>query len=311
MTDPAASFDQLRIDIRRISRTRRAWFWCEGLLTVFIYGLFAALSPGLASAIGGWFGEKFGPTLRISRLARANMATIMPDLSPAEIDELTRKFWRNLGRVAGEFPHLRAIARRDVELFGADIVERLLAERKPIIFVSAHLANWELMPSVVAALGIPLRVITKARANRLSEWIVRRGRMGTGVIPVGSGPGETLRVARALSHGAHVSLVVDQTKTQGVFLPFLGHPARTPTSPAVLALRFGCAIVPTRIERLHGTRHRMTFYPPMALPGEGPEEARVNEIMTAVNDRISAWIRERPDQWMWFYRKWTKLVVDA
>ena len=78
------------------------------------------------------------------------------------------------------------------------------------------------------------------------------------------------------------------------------------TTPAFaqLALRFGVPVVPVRFERLGGPRFRVTVDPPIRIEPTGDRSTDVNALVQATNDRLEAWIRERPEQWFWVHRRW-------
>ena len=67
---------------------------------------------------------------------------------------------------------------------------------------------------------------------------------------------------------------------------------------------FDCPVVPARVERLEGTRFRLTIYPPLGIEKSGERERDVLALMTRVNAIIEGWIRERPEQWLWLHRRW-------
>jgi Kdo2-lipid IVA lauroyltransferase/acyltransferase len=78
------------------------------------------------------------------------------------------------------------------------------------------------------------------------------------------------------------------------------------TAPAlaVLALRFDCDVLSLRVERLDGARFRVTVFPPLPLPRSGDRHADAAALMARVNATLEAWIRDRPEQWLWVHRRW-------
>jgi KDO2-lipid IV(A) lauroyltransferase len=90
----------------------------------------------------------------------------------------------------------------------------------------------------------------------------------------------------------------------GIPVPFFGRDAWTAPAIAQLALRFDCAIVPARIDRLGGARFRITVEPPVAIERTGDRQADVHAIMAKVNKVIEGWIRDRPELWFWLHRRW-------
>jgi KDO2-lipid IV(A) lauroyltransferase len=69
-------------------------------------------------------------------------------------------------------------------------------------------------------------------------------------------------------------------------------------------LRFNCAVIPARVERLRGAHFRLTAFPPLALPKSGDRAADVAALMEQVNLTLERWIRERPEQWFWVHSRW-------
>jgi len=78
------------------------------------------------------------------------------------------------------------------------------------------------------------------------------------------------------------------------------------TAPALalFALHYDCDVLPVRVERTEGAQFRLTVYPKLPLPTSGRRDADVLALMTAVNQTLERWIRERPEQWFWLHRRW-------
>jgi KDO2-lipid IV(A) lauroyltransferase len=112
------------------------------------------------------------------------------------------------------------------------------------------------------------------------------------------------RAVAALRRGGHLSLLVDQKMNDGITVPFFGRDAMTAPALALFALHYDCDVLPVRIERTEGAHFRLTVYPPLTLPDSGDRDAGVLALMTAVNQSLEGWIRERPEQWFWLHRRW-------
>jgi Kdo2-lipid IVA lauroyltransferase/acyltransferase len=99
-------------------------------------------------------------------------------------------------------------------------------------------------------------------------------------------------------------MLADQKLNEGIPVPFFGRPAMTATALALLALRFDCDVLPTRVERLPGAHFRLTVFPPLPLPRSGNHTADVAALTADVTRVLEAWIRERPAEWLWVHRRW-------
>jgi Kdo2-lipid IVA lauroyltransferase/acyltransferase len=78
----------------------------------------------------------------------------------------------------------------------------------------------------------------------------------------------------------------------------------TATALALLALRFDCDVLPERVERLYGARCRLTVFPPLSLPRSGDQADDVAALTGNVTAILEAWIRDRPEEWLWVHRRW-------
>ena len=112
------------------------------------------------------------------------------------------------------------------------------------------------------------------------------------------------RAFAALYRGGHLTMLADQKINEGIPVPFFGRPAMTAPALALLALRFGCDVLPVRVERLGGARFRLTVFAPLALARTGNQSADVAALTACVNATLESWIRDRPEQWLWLHRRW-------
>ena len=284
---------------------RRLQFAAETLAVRAAFALARGLGPVGASDCGGALARWVGPLLPVSRIARANLALALPGRDAAEHKRILRGMWDNLGRTVAELAHLPAL-RWEIE--GAAHLAPLAAGGGPAILVSGHLANWEVVPPALAALGIRLGSIYRAADNPAVDALVNglRARAVAGeALPLFPKGAQGARAAlRFLSAGGVLGLLADQKLNDGIAVPLLGTPAMTAPAPAQLALRFRCPVIPGRVQRLGPCRFRLVVEPPLPLPDLPDRQAAIRALTLAINDRLSAWIRERPEEWLWLHRRW-------
>jgi KDO2-lipid IV(A) lauroyltransferase len=277
----------------------------EALGAFFAYALFAALPIDWASGLGGWVGRILGPALPMSKVARANLRAVFPDMPDGERERILRAMWDMVGRIVGEYPHLDRIARdagkpgARVEVAGIAQVEMLRGRGTALLF-SAHLGNWEVFAPSLAALGIPYAQVYRDPNNPFVSWLIHRVRRLPRDEMVPKGPAGARKAIAILSKGGRLGMLVDQKMNDGIAVPFFGRDAMTAPALARFAQRYDCPAVPVRLERLGGARFRVSFLPPLDTSGS---EA---EVMARANRIIEDWIRARPEQWLWIHRRWPK-----
>jgi KDO2-lipid IV(A) lauroyltransferase len=262
----------------------------------------------LASAVGGWLARSIGPHVPASATARRNLAIAFPEKTATEIDGIIRGMWDNLGRVAAEYPHVRRLRIYEpdspVEVIGADILDRLREDGAPAVMISGHIANWEVMRIALAQRRLAMTAAYRRGNNPWVDRLIFQGRDDefTRLVPKGaSGARAMLAAAKA---GRHLVVLIDQKMNDGLAVPFFGRPAMTAPAPVDIARRFGCPLVPVRIERLGGFRFRITVFEPVDLPQSEDRHADLRAGTERINQLLEAWIRERPEQWLWVHRRW-------
>jgi KDO2-lipid IV(A) lauroyltransferase len=215
--------------------------------------------------------------------------------------------WDNLGRVAAEYPHLGEITAPEsgrIDWIDTASVRAMRDQGTAAILVSAHLANWEIMPTAAIQRGVPMTIIVREPNNPFVRPLIERARGVAGGVRASKGlPGAKAAVG-ALRQGQVLGLLYDQKLNDGISVPFFGIEAMTPAAPAQLALRFGCPLVPVRVERLGPGRFRLASFEALALPDSGDRQADTIAVMAALNEILEGWIRDRPEQWLWLHRRW-------
>ncbi|GGF16108.1 lipid A biosynthesis lauroyl acyltransferase [Aliidongia dinghuensis] len=270
--------------------------------------LFMALPRARASAVGGWLARLIGPRLGITKRARRNLAQALPGLDRTAQDRVITEMWDNLGRVVGEFPHLKTMDAftpgAAIEAEGLEHVDAAIARGKPLIFYSGHFGNWEVAALAAALYGMKLAAVYRAANNPLVDRMMIALRRDLGADPIPKGPQGARKILSAIRAGQSLCMLVDQKMNDGIAVPFFGRDAMTAPAIAELALRFDATVLPARVERLPGARFRVTVFPPHALPASGDRAADVLTLMTAINRTLEEWIRAKPGHWFWLHRRW-------
>lgn len=283
----------------------------EAAVLALLWSVSARLTPERASQAGQKLLRTLGPRLRKSYHARRNLSLAFPDQTPAQIEALVQSMWGNFGAVLAEYPHLKAIVEQRLEIHLGETVQFLRQQRKPAVFVTAHLANWELAAAAVVKAGFPLTAVYAPFPNPLLNRLLQRRRqaLGCDFVP----KQDSIRqLVRQLTQGKSVGFLVDQRVDSGEPVPFFGREAYTASSPARLALRFRCELIPVRVERLADARFRATFYEPIRpVDGAANEPDKALQMTRQLNDLFEVWIREQPGQWLCTKRRWPKTPAPS
>jgi KDO2-lipid IV(A) lauroyltransferase len=272
---------------------------------------FRALPVDLVSGFGGALLKWLGPLTSSHAVARRNLELVFPDRDPAWRAAILKAQWENVGRTFAEFPLMDRLtpASGRVEVVNAERLQQIAATHEPVVFVSGHLSNWEVMPSVIVNSGVVCQITYRAANNPYVDARIRKSRARYGVRLFAPKGGDGAReLLDALGHGESVALMNDQKFNNGVESPFFGHMVHTAPGPSRLALRFGAVLQTMSVQRTKGARFRVVVYEPIHLKNTGDRAADIEAGVKAINAFMEARILERPEEWFWVHRRWPKAV---
>jgi Kdo2-lipid IVA lauroyltransferase/acyltransferase len=268
--------------------------------------LLALLPVDWASGYGGFIGRWFGPLTPRNRRALANLELALPNLSVRERRAIARGMWGNVGRIVAEHPHLARIMADEsrVSIVGLDQCRAALVKGKGGFLLTAHYGNWEITTLAGRRLGLDQHNIYREAKNPLVDALIARLRVGTvtgGMLS--KGPGNLRAIMRLLGDDKYIGMLVDQREKKGLALTFLGQPAMTLHAPALMARRLGAPIFLGRARRLRGARFELEC---LVVPVDHTQdwEKDVETTTQRINDILSRWIIEAPQQWFWFHQRW-------
>jgi len=258
--------------------------------------------------------RRIGPWLPEHRIGKANLARAFPDKSDAEIEEILRGVWDNLGRIGAEFAHLDRLWDYDPDHPDAGRIEvppavierydRLMAAGKPVLAFAAHLANWELPAVATAFYGIQGVVLYRRPNIREVDDAIQRIRAVNMPELISTTLDAPMRIANALAEGRHAGMLVDQYYDRGVDVTFFGR--RTKANPLIarLARQIDCPIHGTRVIRLPGNRFRIDLTDPIEPVRDAEGKIEIEGTMQVITAVVESWVREHPEQWLWLHRRW-------
>jgi KDO2-lipid IV(A) lauroyltransferase len=217
-----------------------------------------------------------------------------------------------MGTSAAEFVHLpkmdAAYIREHFRIEGASLVRESLEGRdRPAMAMTGHFGNWELLSHVYGVMIAPVAFIVRPLKSGILDRFVteRRECVGNTVIRKADSAKEVMKILRKR---ILVGILIDQNvnRSMGILSDFFTRKAYTTFGIARLALAMNAAIHPAFIFRDPGRKfhHVLRFGPPIAIDPGAPREEEVARVTRRCNEELEKAIREAPDQWMWFHRRW-------
>lgn len=271
-------------------------------------------------AMAMWVAERIaGVVFRVmpslGELSARNMAIALPGTTPEERRRIAREATISAARILIEiakFDDIRPRIDDYVEVIRPEVAEVLRHSKSGAIVVTGHYDNWELLAAYFALKGIDIAAVARRVYVEKLHQIMVDFRSSNGIETIVRD--ETSRSARqmlsVLKRGGVLAMVVDQdTHAQSLSVPFFGRNARTPLAPVALAIKRRLPLIQAYIERLPDGRHRITLEPPCEFEQTGDPLGDYRAGLIQLNRRLEEQIRRRPEQWMWWHKRWDRAPI--
>lgn len=231
----------------------------------------------------------------------------------AELQRLAAAHYGHLLRLLGEFVRFRWLsAAQKKAMVSVQGIDNFLAARdqgKGILILTGHFGNWEVSTTAGLALFPEMRgkfhfVRRPIKPAWLDRLVTRRfEKAGFGVF---SKRDSLDAMLACLAQGDAVVLPFDQHAgpPDGIAVDFLGHPAWTFKSLAIIALSTGAPVLPASSWREPDGRHVLRFEAPLS-PIEHERTTEAIRLNTrAYNQALERLVVRHPEQWYWVHRRW-------
>ena len=275
---------------------------------VFIYSLFIIfklIGLKLSSTLSSKIAILIGPFFRSKNLISSNILKAFPNLSQNEINIISKNMWSNYGRILSEYVFIKDIRKSKIKniinVKGQEILEKIKEDNKPVIFISGHFNNFELMAMHIEKSGINLAAVYRPLNNIFLNFLMEKIRKKyICKNQIKKGLSGTRELIKCFKNNISVALMIDQRVSQGIKSNFFGQAALTTTIPAQFVKKYNCTIVPVYIERKNNINFKITIHKPL----EYKKDDTIENITLKLNILLEKMIRENPDQWIWSHNRW-------
>ena len=280
-------------------------YFFEFIFISFLFIVYKTLGLKISSFLSGKLIEFLGPLFRSKKTIISNIQRAIPLIDSHEIDKIKKDMWNNYGRTLAEYMFLKYFRNNiftpNIKLDGKEILEQIKHEKTPVIFISGHFSNFELMAMQIEKSGINLAAIYRPLNNTFLNVIMERIRkkyICRNQIKKGKrGVRELLKLYKK---GYSVALMIDQRVSQGIKSKFFNKDAFTTTIPAQFVKKFNCKIVPIYIERFEGTNFKIKVEKPIIFS----KNISTEKITRDLNIWLEKMILKNPGKWIWSHNRW-------
>jgi len=243
------------------------------------------------------------------KIIMSGLKLAFPQKDEKEIMKITKAVYKNFFAIFIDIFFVSKMSDKKIEkmlIYDEALINKTMSRKKGLVLMSAHFGNWELS-ALAFAKKYPVALIVAKQSNSFVDKIVNEFRTKEGFNVIGFQRDDKISfrgIVKALRKNQVLAILGDQDAGRGgVMLPFFGKEVSTPRGPAFFAIHAGSPIITAfGIPQKDGSMKMKIEELP--IPNTGNEDEDIKIINTIYYKRLEEVIREHPEQWFWFHRRW-------
>ena len=258
-----------------------------------------------ASNLGKLVGEKIGPYLKSKKIIKNNINRILPNATKEDVNLIVKKMWGNYGRMLSEYVFIKDFKEGNLEKYvnviGSEYLNDIRKKNIPVVFVSGHFNNFELMAMVIQKEGVNLGAIYRPLNNFFLNKTMEKIRIKhICKIQIKKGLSGIREILNLFKKNVSIALMIDQRVTEGIKSNFFNREAFTTTIPAQLVKKFNCPVVSIYIERIEKYNFRLIINKPIYFA----KDESLKQITEKLNYILEKMVLKNPEQWILTHNRW-------
>ena len=235
-----------------------------------------------ASNLGKLVGEKIGPYLKSKKIIKNNINLILPNATKDDVNLIVKKMWGNYGRILSEYVFIKDFKEGNLEKYinviGSEYLNDIRKKNIPVVFISGHFNNFELMAMQIEKEGVNLGAIYRPLNNFFLNKTM-----------------EKIRIK-------HICKIQIKKGLSGIreILNLFKREAFTTTIPAQLVKKFNCPVVSIYIERIEKYNFRLIINKPIYFT----KDESLEQITEKLNYILEKMVLKNPEQWILTHNRW-------
>ncbi len=278
-------------------------YFFQTALIYLAFVIIKCLGLKISRIIFSFIFKNIGPIFKSKKITKKNLQIFSNQISEKETNMIMIEMWSNYGKIFVEYMFLKKFRNYNshIVIKGQKILEDIKNSNEPVIFISGHFANFELMSMELTKQNIKLATIYRPLnnffLNPLMEYLRKKFICKEQIKKGRTGVKDALEYIKK-KHS--IALMIDQRVSEGEKIKFFNVGAYTTTMPAQLALKFKLKIVPIFIERKIDNSFEMKLFEPI----EPTQFKDKYEISKRLNEVLEKMLIKNPNQWIWTHNRW-------
>ena len=153
-------------------------YFFQFIFIFFLFIIFKILGLRISTNFASLLFKIIGPLFRSKQLIKKNILKAFPNINKIDLNKIATNMWGNYGRILAEYIFLKnfrnTIQKDNLEIVGQEILEEIKNSKKPVIFISGHFNNFELMAMHIEKSGIDVAAIYRPLNNYFLNVVMER-----------------------------------------------------------------------------------------------------------------------------------------
>ena len=280
-------------------------YFLEFIFIIILFLIFKLIGLKLSRILASYLFVILGPLFRSKKTIYSNISLAFPNSEENLKKNISKKMWQSYGRILAEYIFIKNFRSFNSEKYfsitGQKILDEVKNSNEPVIFVSGHFDNFELMAMHIEKSGINLAAIYRPLNNYfLNPTMENIRKKFICEKQIKKGVSGTKEILKHFKSGTSIALMIDQRVSQGIKSKFFNKDALTTTIPAQFVKKFNCKIVPIFIERNDVENFNLEIMNPLTFDNQ----ETIESITLKLNKILEKMIVRNPYQWIWSHNRW-------
>jgi len=280
-------------------------YFLQFILIVSLYSFYRLLGLKISLKISVKIFLIFGSIFRSNEICKKNISLAFPQISETKMNDVIKNMWINYGKIFAEYPFIKNFRNSNknnlISIENKNYLLDIKKAKEPVIFISGHFNNFELMAMTIEKFGIDLAAVYRPLNNKfLNPMMEKIRKKYICKKQVKKGISGTKELLRYFKNGSSIALMIDQRVSQGIKANFFGKDAFTTTIPAQFVKKFDAKIVPVYIERTENDLFKIKIDEPIKFD----KQETIPSITLSLNRILEKMILKNPTQWIWTHNRW-------
>ena len=279
-------------------------YFLQAVIIYFLFFIGRLIGLNLSRKFFALLFSLVGPYIKSKKIINRNLNIYNENLSSSDKKKIIKNMWKNYGKTFIEYIFLNKFRKNNyhINLIGEENLLQVSQNQKPVIFISGHFANFELMSMEITKHNISLatiyRPLNNIFLNPFMEYLRKKYVCKNQIKKGLSGVKQAMEY---INKNYSIALMIDQRVGESERLNLFGKQAHTTTMPAQLSIKFNLDIIPVFIKRKLNDQFLIEFKEKIS-----PKIYKNNkrEITEKLNQVLEQMIRDNPDQWIWSHDRW-------